>query len=204
MCNFNYATNQGICTQHSFPLTRSQAKLQKKEIPSLFKGGRTVSGSKQRQPSLLRDAPAVPAGKKSTALPPADLGTSTPKKRGSGRPPLHRVEQAAPIIPAEEPNVFDDINETLPTIYLVRKRLRNRKPLRPAQPTIVQPDALLTFDEDQTALKQIEAHNIQDNRILTRRTIPATNKAHYTIPMVIEDRQPVDMDRHFPRLCPLT
>ncbi len=58
MCNFNYETQQGICTKHSFPLTRSQAKLQKIAIPSLFKGGMMASGPKQR-PSLIRDPLAV-------------------------------------------------------------------------------------------------------------------------------------------------
>ncbi len=86
MCAFNYATNQGICTKHSFPLTRSQAKLQKIAITSLFKGGTMVSGPKQRPPSLLRDPPSVLAGKRSTALPPADLGTIAPKKRGRVSP----------------------------------------------------------------------------------------------------------------------
>ncbi len=50
MCNFIYKTNQGICTKHFLPLTRSQAKLQKITIPSLFKRGATASSSKQRPP----------------------------------------------------------------------------------------------------------------------------------------------------------
>ncbi len=37
ICKFNYSTGQGICTSHSFPITRSQAKLQKIAIPSIFK-----------------------------------------------------------------------------------------------------------------------------------------------------------------------
>ncbi len=52
MCNFNYETNQGICTKHSFPLRRSQTNLQKITIPSLFKGGITASSSTHRPPSL--------------------------------------------------------------------------------------------------------------------------------------------------------
>ncbi len=37
ICQFNYVTCQGVCTSHSFCLTRSQAKLQKITIPILFK-----------------------------------------------------------------------------------------------------------------------------------------------------------------------
>ncbi len=150
MCNFNYKTNQGICTKHSFPSTRSQAKLQKIILQS------TVSSSKQRPPSLLRDLPAVIAGKRSIAPPPADLGTTAPKKRGHSRPPLHRVEQTHPFIHTKEPDVIEDINETLPTMFPVRKRLRNRQPVQPAQPLIVQPNVPLPYDEDHTAIKQIQ------------------------------------------------
>ncbi len=37
ICKFNYKMGQGICTSHSFPITRSEAKMQKIEIPSQFK-----------------------------------------------------------------------------------------------------------------------------------------------------------------------
>ncbi len=109
MCPFDYATNQGLCTQHSFPLTRSQAKVQKIAMPSLFKGGTMVIGSIQRPPSLLRDPPAVLVSKRSSELQPAELETTAPKKRGLGRPTLHRVEQPPPIIPVEEPDTLSDI-----------------------------------------------------------------------------------------------
>ncbi len=41
ICKFNYNTGQSICTSHSFPITRSHAKLQKIVIPSLFKPSTT-------------------------------------------------------------------------------------------------------------------------------------------------------------------
>ncbi len=85
MCNFNYNTQQGLCTKHSFLLTGAQAKLQKIVIPTLFKGGMTASCPKQR-PSLARDPPAFLANNRSTAPTPADLETTSPKKRGRGRP----------------------------------------------------------------------------------------------------------------------
>ncbi len=99
----------------------------------------TASSPKQR-PILLRDPPAILANKRSTAHTPADLSTTAPKKRGRRWPPLHRVEQPTSTIPDKEPDDLQDINETLPTLFPVRRRLRNRQPVQPAQPLIVQPD----------------------------------------------------------------
>ncbi len=64
MCDFNYDTLQGICTNHAFPVTRSQAKLQKIAIPPLFKSGFIASIPTQK-PCLLRDPPFVLAHKRS-------------------------------------------------------------------------------------------------------------------------------------------
>ncbi len=74
---------QAICTKHMFPVTRSQAKLQKIAIPFLFKSCLTASIPKQK-PSLLQDPPAVLACKRSPALPPVDLGKTSLKKHGCG------------------------------------------------------------------------------------------------------------------------
>ncbi len=82
--------------------------------------------------------------------------------------------------------------------------MRRRQAVSEAQPPIVQPDAPLTFIEDQTAIKQIHTRNLQDNIDLIRRIAPERPKAHDNIPMIIEDRQPVDIDRYFPRFHPLT
>ncbi len=60
------------------------------------------------------------------------------------------------------------------------------------------------FYEDATAIKQIEAQNIQNNRNQAERAILTPNRNHDKIPMVTEECQQVDMDRHFPRLHPLT
>ncbi len=132
------------------------------------------------------------------------MGTTAPKKRGCGRPPLHRVEQPTPTIADEQSDDLQDINETLPTLFPVRRRLRNGQPLLPAQLLIVQPDAPLSYAEDKTAIKQIHNYNLQDNINLTHRTVPARPNTHDTIPIVIEHQQPVNMGRHFPRLRPLT
>ncbi len=159
MCDFNYDTLQGICTKHTFPVTRSQAKLQKISIPPLFKSGSTASVPTQKT-SLLRHPPAVLAHKRSTVLPPVDLGTTSPKKRGRGRQPNIRVNQPTPAIPDVEPDVAEDINETLPTLFPVRKRVRRRQALPQAQPAIAKPDAPLPFIEEQTAIKQIHTSNL--------------------------------------------
>ncbi len=103
-----------------------------------------------------------------------------------------------------ESDVAEDINETLPTLFPVRKCLRRRQAVPQAQPAIFQPDAPLPFIEDQTVIKQIHTRNLQDNIDLMRRIAPAGPNQHDTNPMVIEDHHLVNMDRHFPCLRPLT
>ncbi len=198
ICKFNYDTLQGVCTSHSFPLTRSQAKIQKIAIPSLFKANPATSGSNPKA-SVLKDPPAIMASKRSTALPPINLNQTAPKKRGCGRPPLNRTVQPTPPIADIDDNIVEDMNETLATLFPVRRRRRQAVPVAPL-PT-VQPDAQLPYNDDQMALKQIHIRNLQDNVDLTRRmALPTYNN----IPQVIEDLQPVDMDRHFPHLRLLT
>ncbi len=79
ICKFNYNMGQGICTSHSFPITRSQSKMQKIAIPSLFKPSTDRPGPAAKA-SVLRDPPAVLTRKRSTALPPLDVSQTTPKK----------------------------------------------------------------------------------------------------------------------------
>ncbi len=114
-----------------------------------------------------------------------DLGTTSPKKHGRGQPPNIRVVQPTPAIPNVEPDVAEDINETLPILFPVRKRLRRRQAMSQAQPVIVQSDAPLPFIEDQTAKKQIHTCNLQDNIDFTRWTAPAGPNQNDTIPMII-------------------
>ncbi len=77
-----------------------------------------------QKPTLLRDPLTLLAHKRSTALPPVDLGTTAHKKHGHGRLPNIRVVKPTPAIPDVEPDVADDINETLPTLFPVRKCVR--------------------------------------------------------------------------------
>ncbi len=155
---FNYDTLSGVCMFHSFPLMRSQAKLQKIAIPSLFKTNPAPSGPNPKA-SVLRDPPAIVASKRSTALPLIDLNQTTPKKRGRGCPLLNRTVQPTPSIADIDYNIVEDKNETLPTLFPVRRRRRQAMPVAPL-PT-VQPHTQLPYNDDETALKQIHIHNLR-------------------------------------------
>ncbi len=98
ICKFNYNMGQGICTSHSFPITRSQAKLQKIAIPSLFKPSTDRPGPAAKK-SVLRDLPAVLTRKRSTALPPLDVSQTLPEKRRRGRPPKKRAIEPMARLP---------------------------------------------------------------------------------------------------------
>ncbi len=80
ICKFNYNMGQGICTSHSFSITRSQAKLQKIAIPSLFKPSTDRPGPAAKA-SVLRDPLAVLIRERLTALPPLDVSQTAPEKK---------------------------------------------------------------------------------------------------------------------------
>ncbi len=75
--------DQGICTSHSFPITRSHAKLQKIAIPGIFKPSTDRPGTTAKA-SVLRDPPAVLTRKRSTAMPPPDVSQNAPEKQKRG------------------------------------------------------------------------------------------------------------------------
>ncbi len=85
ICMFNYNTGQGICTSHSFPITRSEAKILKIAIPSLFTPSTDRPGPAAKS-RILRDPPAVLTRKRSTALPLLDVSQPAPDERRHGRP----------------------------------------------------------------------------------------------------------------------
>ncbi len=72
ICKFNYNKGQGICTSHLFPIIRSQAKIQKIAIPSLFTPSTDRPGPAAKT-SILQDPPAVLTKKRSMDLPPLDV-----------------------------------------------------------------------------------------------------------------------------------
>ncbi len=153
-CQFNYDTLQGVWTSHTFPLTRSRAKLQKIAIPSLFKTIRATSGPNPKASVLI-------ASKRSTALTSIDLNQTAFKKRGCGCPPLNRTIQHTPLIADIDDNIVEDMNETLPMLFPVRRRRRQASPLA-SLPTI-QPDWQLPCNDDEMALKHIHICNLTDN-----------------------------------------
>ncbi len=122
ICDFNYHIKQGFCTQHAYPLTHSQAKLQKIAMPSLFKSGKLVNGSGQRPSSLLRDPPTVLASKMSSAVDNTALPTIPNKIPTLGRSVIQPTLPQPDIRSLEETDILSDINESLPTLYPVRRQ----------------------------------------------------------------------------------
>ncbi len=122
-------------------------------------------------------------------------------KKEMWRPPTKRALTPTAFTPVIDDIVADDINETLSTLYLVR---RHRRKPAPAAPQVSAPPEPIPYNDDETALKQIHTSNLQDNVDLTCRTAPTRPATHNNIPQVTETLQPVNMDRHFPCLHPLT
>ncbi len=188
---------EGICTSHSFPITRSQAKLQK--IRSLFKPSIDRPGPAAKA-SVLRDPPAVLTRKISTTLLPLDVSQNTPEKGRSERPPKKRAIEPMATLPKATDIEAEDRNDSLPTFYPVRCR---RHQLIPSTPQVIDLPEPAQFSNNETALKQIHTCNIQDNFDLPHRTAPARPPNINNIPEVNETLQSVNIDRHFPRLIPL-
>ncbi len=120
-----------------------------------------------------------------------------PKRRGRGRPHAVRVEAPTADVPDIEENVVDDLNDTFPTLYPTRRH-RRQLPIPP--PTVIAPHDHLPYNNDETALKQINIRNLQDNVDLTQRTRPTREPTHATIPHVTENTELVHMAGHFPHL----
>ncbi len=153
---FNYNMCQGICTSHSFPITRSQSKTQKIAIPSLF----TLSTDRPRpaaKASILRDPLALLTRKRSTALPLLDVSQPMPKKLKHGCPPKKRATEyiAELLFPVDV--VGENLNDSLPTLYRVRRRRRQPTPATPQVDAPLGPDP---FSDDDTALIQIHKPNV--------------------------------------------
>ncbi len=94
----------------------------------------------------------------------------------------------------------EDLNDSLHTLYPVR--LRRRQPTS-STPQVADPPEPAQFSDNETDLKQIHTHNIQDNLDLTHRTAPTRPSLMNNIPEVTETLQSIIMDRHFPLLLPL-
>ncbi len=76
----NHSALKRIYCSHSFPITRSQAKLQKIAIPSIFKPSTDRPGTTAKV-SVPHGPPAVLTRKSSAALPPLDVSQNAPEKR---------------------------------------------------------------------------------------------------------------------------
>ncbi len=173
--------------------------MQKIAIPSIFKPSTGRPGTTAKA-SVLRHPLAVLTRKRSTALPPLEVSQNAPEKRKCGRSPKKRAIEAMVTLPEATDVEAEDLNDSLPTLYPVRRRRRQPKP-----PTsqVDNPPELAQFSDDETALKQIHTRNIQDNLDITHQTAPIRPSHIDNIPEVTETLQSVIMDRHFPRLLPL-
>ncbi len=154
---------QGICTSPSCPITRSQPKMQKIAIPSLFTPSTDRTGPAAKA-SILQDPPAVLTRKRSMALPPLDVSQTAPDKRKHGQPPKKRAIEPMVTLPEARDIEAEDLNDYLPTLYPVRRR--RRQPTQSIPPVDV-PSELAQFSDNETSLKQIHTRNIQDNLDLT-------------------------------------
>ncbi len=148
LCQYDYITNTGICS-HSFPLTRSQSKLQQVAIPNLFQPDTRGPAHKA---SIIRDPPAVITRERSTAVPPLVPPEPAPAKRGRGHP--RKIRTPATTATIQEPNVEQDLdlNDTPPTLYPITCKVRQPAPV--PSPGIGPPPTPL-YNEDETALKNI-------------------------------------------------
>ncbi len=123
ICNFNYNTGQGICTSHSFPITRSQAKLQKIAIPNIFKPSTDRPGTSGKA-SILQDPPAVLTRKRSMAFPPLDVSQNALEKQKHGQLPKKRAIEPIVTLPEATDVEAEDQNDSLPTLYRQRPHHR--------------------------------------------------------------------------------
>ncbi len=193
LCQYDYITN--ICS-HSFPLTRSVSTLKQVAIPNLFQPD---TSRPARKASILRDPPAVMAGKRSTIVPSVVPPEHVTAKMGHGHP--RKVWTHTTTATIQESNVEQDLdlNDTLPTLYQIRHKVRH--PTLVPLPVIGPPPTPL-YNEDETALKNIHVQNLQDNMDLTRCTA-APRPPNDLLQTVTEVVQPAVMETHFPRLHPL-
>ncbi len=86
--------------------------------------------------------------RRSTAISSTEAPIINTRKRGCGRPAHQTIQQLPDSSHVEESNTLLDINESLPSPYLVRRRQHNRHVIRPVQRDIVQPDAPIPFDKN--------------------------------------------------------
>ncbi len=173
--------------------------MQKIVKPSLFKPSTDRPGPTAKA-SILRDPRAVLTRKRSTALPPLDVSQTAPEKGRRGRPPKRRAIEPMVTLPKATEVEAEDLNDSLPTLYPVRRR---RHQVTWSTPHVVDPPEPAQFSDNEIALKQIHTPNIQDNLDLTHRTAPARPTHINNIPEVTETLQSVNMDRHFPLLLPI-
>jgi hypothetical protein len=187
-CNFNYTTGSGNCSNHSFPLTRSQAKTQKVILPDLFQ--------KTTKKSVKTPVQQVPK-----PVPPPRI--DPPVRRSRGRPSklLHTIpEEIYAEIPISE--------HSLPARPLFVPRA---KPLIAQSAEIPQTSVPETIQKrdviqapDLQAISDIKGHMPSDRNELSKLLHSGESDLSEEIPEIEETILPVDISSDFEPLIPLS
>jgi hypothetical protein len=180
ICNYNYANSSGICSHHSFPLTRSQAKIQKVVLPDLFQKTATKKSRK-----VVKPVPA-PMQVQPPSMPP-------PVHRCRGRPP-----KQLKTIPENIQAEIDFSTDSLPAKSLVLPR--SKRPMPTPEPTSLGIDKI----PDMQAISDIEGHMPSHDNELSKLLHSGGSDVSNDPPEVHEIISPVDLSTDFQPLTPLS
>ncbi len=92
------------------------------------------------------------------------------------------------------------MNESLPSLYPVRRRQRPQQKARSVPHEVLQPNITISFNECETSIQYIRNQNIPSNRYLDEETSSTIERNQEEILIVTEVQEPVDMNKHFPCL----
>ncbi len=110
------------------------------------------------------------ASKRSKTIISALTPTNDITKRGCRRPRLEKVIEPSHTDNIGHGNLQTDLNETLLSLYPVRRKQHPRQKTRQAQQEVLQPNMITLFNENETAIQNIAIQNIPSNRCLDEET----------------------------------
>ena len=178
-CDFNYTSGSGKCSNHAFPLTRSQAKTQKVILPDLFQ--KPVRKCVNQQPV---QKPVQP------------VRTAPPVVRRRGRPP----KSLSPI--PEEIYAEIPISEhSVPARPLIVPRAKNQQMPVPQR---IDKSEVINQAPDLLAISDIKAHVPSDENVLSKNLHSGERGISEEIPEIEEIILPVDVSSDFEPLIPLS
>jgi hypothetical protein len=183
ICNYNYANDSGKCSHHSYPLTRSQAKIQKVTLPDLFQ---------KSQKSSRKISPVV-----RTPIPELIPDKPPPVKRWCGRPPK-QLETIREYPCAEIP--FNEHVQPARPLNRPRRSQTHDEIIDVQEPTPVPRIRL----PDLQAISDIDGHMPSDSNEVSKLLHPTEPDFITTPPEVDERIIPVDLESQFQPLMPLS